>query len=862
MLVKVISIGLLSIFLAACGLVDTEQAQEAIDLKTQVLEIKSTQIDPLMDEIDILSQEIDPLEQEIEDLERQREKLYDQGRELGNEFENEMKKRFSTLFEADEDARRAFEEEFEDEFKALQKQMKDLEAEKADRQAEVKKQVQPLYEALEKTIKAKEAEAEAAGQEIQDRMNIVKDKQKALKTEQTARSKINNELKLASMALEEERMTVNDELTPLRDQRKELQQSMQDDGGTEQLAIPYREQRREKRDQIRAIQTQVKSTWEEAKDVQWGERDELRKQANADHEAKLETINKLRADSYAEADASDVAAGATEQLEILDTQYEQNRAVYLSQLEVVNAEIEQLSAANADSGGESGSDRSAIIASLESNRSDLETAKSTLADTPQSLTVESTKNSAYEGAVTSRDSAQAALDAAMNTLNGTPEKIVGTSAPDQPVTEVDNPNYAAAKTAVDEAQAALDAAQSNLANTPENLTGSESPNPAYTELQTLITSLEAVVADYETQLANTGEATGSNSELTAAYTKKSEYESILKEIENTYISDKQILQEKVSSGSKKVNVNNVENQIQKQIRDAENELRQKLKQIDNDSYGSREKPESVVALENQAELLEAELREIENKEQAAHKDREDRRNEIRKQVRDIEDLMDPLEDRKREINLEGRPIRKQQMALDKERMLVQPLGDEAKEESDAIREELNEFTKKIKKEVGKFKNEAKKEVEKQGEEIKKKAQEEGRGIREQIQQEMQLLDEKRDQLDDEFRKERKAKQAELEGQTDQLRKEKFQPLETQAKGLDAEIESKWDDLSALYEQQSALTAQLKELQITVRDLDRQAEFGVLNVISGALENAEELEKQGGIGSFDAFLPEMPGGSGE
>ena len=55
MLVKVASVGLLSIFLAACGIVDTEQAQEAIDLKTQVLEIKTTQIDPLMEEIDTLS---------------------------------------------------------------------------------------------------------------------------------------------------------------------------------------------------------------------------------------------------------------------------------------------------------------------------------------------------------------------------------------------------------------------------------------------------------------------------------------------------------------------------------------------------------------------------------------------------------------------------------------------------------------------------------------------------------------------------------------------------------------------------------------------------------------------------------------
>ena len=115
-------------------------------------------------------------------------------------------------------------------------------------------------------------------QEIQDRMAVVKDKQKALKTEQNARSKINNELKLASMALEEERMAVNDELTPLRDQRKALQRSMQDKGENEKPEVSYKEQRRDKRNEIRAIQAQVKLTWEEAKDVQWGQREELRNQ--------------------------------------------------------------------------------------------------------------------------------------------------------------------------------------------------------------------------------------------------------------------------------------------------------------------------------------------------------------------------------------------------------------------------------------------------------------------------------------------------------------------------------------------------------------------------------------------------------
>ena len=87
------------------------------------------------------------------------------------------------------------------------------------------------------------------------------------------------------------------------------------------------------------------------------------------------------------------------------------------------------------------------------------------------------------------------------------------------------------------------------------------------------------------------------------------------------------------------------------------------------------------------------------------------------------------------------------------------------------------------------------------------------------------------------------------------------PLEEAANELDALMEERWVALDALYQQQGELTGQLKELQTTVRDLDRQAEFGVLNVITGALEAAEELEKQGGVGSFDAFLPDMPGSGG-
>jgi transcriptional accessory protein Tex/SPT6 len=93
-------------------------------------------------------------------------------------------------------------------------------------------------------------------------------------------------------------------------------------------------------------------------------------------------------------------------------------------------------------------------------------------------------------------------------------------------------------------------------------------------------------------------------------------------------------------------------------------------------------------------------------------------------------------------------------------------------------------------------------------------------------------------IGDEFEDNREIAIQELESQTDQLREEKMLPLEEQANELETEMEERWVALDALYEQQGTLTDQLKELQATVEDLDRQAEFGVLNVISGALEKAE------------------------
>ncbi len=224
--------------------------------------------------------------------------------------------------------------------------------------------------------------------------------------------------------------------------------------------------------------------------------------------------------------------------------------------------------------------------------------------------------------------------------------------------------------------------------------------------------------------------------------------------------------------------------------------------------------------------------------------------------------MDPIEDQRQAISLEQRPLRKQQMALEKERMLLQPLHAELEMEAEPIREELNEYKNNSGQVLKKWEREERKKIDQQAEEIKKKAQASLLAQMEELSEEQYALDERKEGLEDAFRDEFEGKRRELEDQVDELREEKFRPMEEAAEALNAEIEDRWVALDALYQEQGDLNGQLEELEKRVRDLDRQAEFGVLEVLQGAMANVEEMEKGGGgIGSFDQFLPQMGGGEG-
>jgi chromosome segregation ATPase len=124
------------------------------------------------------------------------------------------------------------------------------------------------------------------------------------------------------------------------------------------------------------------------------------------------------------------------------------------------------------------------------------------------------------------------------------------------------------------------------------------------------------------------------------------------------------------------------------------------------------------------------------------------------------------------------------------------------------------------------------------------------------------LEDKRKDIEKSLRAERKKQQQELESQKDLIFEEKMRPLEEKAKALDSQLEEKWQQLEALYSKQSVLTQQLEEVQARVRELDKQAEFGLLAVISTALENADELEKSGGMSNFKNFLPQINNEEGD
>jgi chromosome segregation ATPase len=851
-----------SILLSACGLVDTEAAGEAIALKEQVLLIQSEQLDPLLDQLSDFQSEIEPLEQEIDDLESQRDELVDQGRNLADEFEREMRDRFEMVFQDEEGARREFENDINDQFKDLEKQRRDLERGFEDQWADVEAQTQAVHEEAETEINAKRVELESNNNASTPEMDALEEQFTLLRAAEAALNKMRSELQVKSMDLEERQFDLQDQMAPLQEQREALQRK-QETVWEDESSIDYNFLRQAAYEEIRNLQDRLQAAWEaeeDAKDVDWGQREERRRAAEDQHSATLQSINDQRSAAYVQADQSDIGAAAERDISSLSNDYANSRTKYQNLIVELDAKIVEMGG-----GSESGQENSnELRAKLESTRLQYQDANDLLGTLDSIIRGSEESNPEFATAKQASDDAALTLQSAQETLASTPAEIEGPADPDNPGADpvmIVHPDYLTAQAAVADAQLALETAESVAATTPETLVTEDRPNPAYDAAKSQAADLQATVTSLELQQSSAPAAEAPavvNPDLTAAYAEKTEYESILKDLESQYALDSQELDDKVSAGGESVNVSNVESDLESQVQQADQILRDQLSLIDSEQLGSGDKSGTITELESQIKALEDQARELEKDEQSYHKTREVNAKEIRGEIRSLEDeQIDPLRDAQKAIETERRPLRKQQMVINREQMTIQDQWPAIEEQRRPLQEANEEIRQAAWQEFEVWQRTRFKEAEKQGNEVRNELQKEMKAVQREIEDQMYALEDKREGLEEAFYEERESRIAELKELQNDLREEKMRPLEIQAQELDDLIAVKWETLDVLYADQGGLKGEIEELQTVVRDLDRQAEFGVLSVISGALENAEELEKSGGSqAAFESLLPDI------
>jgi len=855
-----------SVLVSSCGLVDTEAAGEAIAQKEQVLRIQTEQLDPLLDELSGFQSQIEPFEQEIEDLEEQRDALVDQGRDLADEFEREMEDRFQLVYQDEDEARRGFEKQIQDEFDALDKEMRDLERVYQVKWQELDVLTQAIFDEAEKEASAKRDELSSMPNSTPE-MDALEEQFGQLRAAETAINKMRSGIQLAHMELEERSFDLEDQITPLYEQLEELHKQ-QEAVWESESSVDYNWLRNAAYDQIRDIQNDLQVAWEaeeDASEVDWVQREERRRAAEEQHSATLQNINSERSAAYVQSDQSDIGAAAEKGMSSLADDYANSRTKYQNLIVEIDAKIEEMGGGS-ESGQESSNE---LRAKLESTRLQYQDANDLLGTLDSVIRGGEESNPEFATAKQASDDAAVTLQSAQETLATTPAEIEGPADPDNPGADpvmIVHPDYLTAQAAVADAQLLFDAAESVVAETPETLVAEDKPNPAYDAAKSQAANLQASVRSLEQQQSSAPAEAPSvvNPEMTAAYADKSEYESILKDLENQYASDSQALGDKVSAGGESINVSNVESDLESKVQQADQILRDQLALIDSEQLGSGDKSGTITELERQIRALEDQARALEKEEQIYHRTREADAKELRAQMRSIEDeQIDPLRDAQKEIERERRPLRKQQMVIDREQMTLQDQWPALEEQRQPLEEARQEIQEAAWREMENWERSRFDEAEDQSNQVRGDLENERTTVQWELEDQMYALEDKRGDVEDAFYEERDTRIVELQEMQDSLREERMLPLEIQAQEIDDQIAVKWEALDALYEAQDGLKDQISELEIVVRDLDRQAEFGVLSVIAGALTAAEEMEKSGGSSAaFESLLPDIDIGIGD
>jgi len=941
-LMKMSVIGIIGATFAACGVVDVEQAQGVVDLRARILEIQTNEVDPLVDQINAIEEQVAPIEAEIEALERQKEDLYRQAEEIGNEFDEEMRERFDTVYMEGDQAREEYKRQIDAKFQELderQRALKDerhrlheeLEESIQQRRSEMEENGQHTWENLEFEMRAREEEAQKVSKAMwrawDEEREEAHDQVEELRNEYEENNPFNQEMEaihqawkdiddlyfeidVEQMQIEEARMELHDMIKPLEEQAQQLRRTKRDiqeqdpatfariagisDSGqnSDEMIKELHGTLDDLHSQLREAIDEQQQTQATPKQLDWDEHARRTEEIWEQWGDQVDQIELKRTKGFDLTRATSDASMALASLQEIENHYMEQVAFQQGMLGQVMQQLEDMEAEAGDESLKRSRKRSRLISNIEGMRrdvNDLQVALSTL----EPMLLQDVQNPDWQERSDNLSDAQSAL------VNTPETNTIDVTNADGSITAqtVENPVY-------QNALAALESAKAELENTPKLILSQPYPNPDYVQFTERIDSLNQEITNLEADLNTiSDQPTSADPAYTAALAEKIELERLFFDLQDRRNAEIQAKLDIIDAGAAggAPDPSELEEEIRLLTANATAVRDNLLAELDAE-YTVTENP-STNDSTNRVEPIRAEIENVEKSISDLHDSKGTARNaqelmvnEVRAEIREIEDQLEAFHGFMRELEDQHRPLHEKRMALDKERMVLDqkqrdiedqrgPWEEERQQYEDElwggfddwqrarqreIEDQQEQMWDLVRVEMDDRRRDAEKAMKQMWREFDNESRDahkaidiEFRGYREAWEEERRTVEEESNNLNQGFDEAREAAVQEIEAERDRLYEERMAPIEGELAAIDEEIEAKFASIEGLYQQQEELAGQLEALEAQVRELDQEAEFGLLSVISGAIDNAEKLEQNpaslaGAAGvSLTDFLPAPP-----
>ncbi|MEC7912837.1 MAG: hypothetical protein VX918_01005, partial [Chloroflexota bacterium] len=716
------------------------------------------------------------------------------------------------------------------------------------------------------------------------------------------------EIDVEQMQIEEARMELHDMMNPLQEQAQQLRRTKRDiqeqdpatfariagtsgsEQNSEQMIREQHDKLNDLRRQLREASNEQQQTQTAPRQLNWDDHGKRTEEIWEQYTNQIDQIDLKRTQSFDSTAAAGDAGLAQADLDQININYQEDLAFQEAKLAQA---MEALEAAETGAGANDGSaQRSQLIANIEGKRNEVNDHQGVL-DTMSVILVDEVQNPEWQNT-------SANLADAESALANTPEtNTVDTANADGTTTAqtVENPVYA-------NALALVVALKNQLADTPEVILGEPYANPTYLERTIKVGELNQEISNLESALNTlSDQPTSANPAYTAALAEKNALDGLIHDLRQNWDNEVAAKQNIINAGSGGApDQNQVDAEIQDLKANAEADRENALAALDAE-FTVTDNADDTGDSEGRAQEIRNEIENIENYISELHNNKDQGRNakeqmvqEVRGEIREIEEQMEGMHDFMRGLEDQQRPLHEKRMALDKERMVLEQKQREIEDQRGPWEEERHRYEEDLWDGFEKWQRTRQREIEDQQEQMwelvrvdmDQKRDDTERGMKQMwkdfenesrgshknvdvefkdklkaIDQERRELEDSRNNLEQAFEDEREEAIQEIEGMRDQLYEERMAPIEEEIGALDQEIGDKFASIEGLYQQQEDLAGQLEELEAQVRELDQEAEFGLLSVISGAIDNAEKLEQNpasmaGAAGvSLTDFLPAPP-----